>query len=383
MKKARKLRSITAITLWIYVFMLILWLASMFCITNAVAQNYYSALLQQSYDFSEYTAMAGHLDNLYDNKEINEKSKTVPGFVDYYMLEAIKSANGTYLNQSGQSNNAVNVLRGESIPLQTAIVFYDKDGKILHQSGDFVYFKYVGEDIWQAEKEESETSGYGWLDLGEKNRENDPYTLFRTMYGGTRSLYDIRALKITGFLDGAEIKPVSMSYVTETLIYQAVDSLQDSEDGDTLVTEDSGIFSVISDTDTSSVNSSEGTSETSIQYTISSLDHAGLFEWQQMFDNTAEVQNQDELITFYALYPEINIYDSGGKVVLYGPEYKNLLTALKDFGYPQYLINGYLYNSLKKNELSETVLFSSRTYRDLSNYDYDSEDPMPDPDFIC
>jgi len=360
MKKKRRIRSLAAITLALSAFVFMLWSVSMFCITIATAQNFYDRLLKQSTEFAEYARTVGRFDSLYDDEYTYGYKKTVPSIVDYRMLDAIKSTNRMSLSHPGQDNGGADVLRGEPVELQTAVIFYDRGGNILHESGDFVYFQYVTGDVWDAGEEESRLSGFAYLDLGGGESGDDPYSLFRTIYSGTRSLYDIRALRITGFLKGAEIKPVKMDYVTETLIRQALDKTEPTEH---YVGED-------------------GTEYYHHEYTVSGLVRAGSLEWQTMFDHTDQAADKEELVTVYALYPQMNVYDKGEGVKYRGAEYENLHALLSAVGYKEYAEKGYPLTGICKYGLDEIIVFDARAFRDLTNYSFEPEEPMPDPDFV-
>lgn len=360
MKTKKRLRSITAITLLLCVFASVLWAAAMFCITNAVAQNYYELLLQDSYNFADYATTAGWLDMLYSDDHVNEYMQSTPGYKERCMLDTLRYTNARNLASAGWENDSLNVLRDETIPMQTAVVFLDGDGKLLFDSGDYIYFQYVTQDVWQDEREEQETSGNAWIDLSVSGGDSDPYAFFRTMYSGVRSIRDIRVIRITGHMDGAEIKPVKMEYVTDTMIYQALDETEPD------------IYEVYAD----------GTEHIGYVYTVSGLDHTGLFEWETVFDNSATAENRDELVTVYAMYPEMNVYDAGDPVTFQGESCEDLLTLLSTTGYGLFAVAGGQIYASNEYRLDEIIILEARYFRDLRGYDFGSDEPMPELEFV-
>lgn len=355
--KKKRIKSMTAVTAMLCLFSFILWGASVFCITHAVAQNYYQMLLDESYGFADYATLCGRLSSLFEVDGTYEYKQTVPGYTEYCILEAIKGTNSPdfyankYLNYGSFS-----VFKDETIPMQSAVLFIDKDGNILHQSGDFIYFPYVTDEIWEEEREEQVTSGNGWINLAENTDGSDPYSFFRVMYNGVRSLYNICALRITGYMDGAEVIPLRIDYVTDDFVWQALDEKTPDE------------HEVYDD----------GTEYIRHTYTLSGLDHAGLFEWQTVFDETNTAENTDELLTIYAMYPQMNVYDAGDSVVYQDLEYESLYELLSTE--VDYIGNDL--SGMREYRLDETIVFAARAFRDLTSYDFTSDEPIPEPEFI-
>lgn len=364
--KNKKRNSLIAITLAISIFALLLWSISMFSITNAVAQNYYQLLLNDSNSFADYTALSGRLESLFDENGTYEYKNTMPGYTEYCMLDAIHGTNSKNLNFNANYttsisgwdyNDSLNVLKDDSVPMQTAVIFLDSDGNIIHHSGDFIYFRYVTDDVWEQEREEEVSSGDAWIDLSQ----DEDFPLFRSMYSGTKSIHDLRVLRITGRFKGANIKPMKIDYVTEGMIRNAVEQTEPDE----YEIYDNGDYSY------------------SYSYTVSGLDHAGLLEWQNILDDVASEENSnDGLITIYAMYPEANIYDPGNKVIHQGNEYENLYELLSTRGIELYNISGHDLYRYNKYRLEEVIVFAVRTFRDFTSYDFYSNEPLPDPEFV-
>ena len=96
--------------------------------------------------------------------------------------------------------------------MQTTVLFYDGEEKLLHKNDDFLYFWYATQEQWDAGEEKS-GQHCSWIDISEgKGAEDAPYTRFHVTCSGTRSLRDCRVLRITGSFDGTELKPATMDY---------------------------------------------------------------------------------------------------------------------------------------------------------------------------
>lgn len=351
MKTKKRPRSLTIITLALTAAIFMMWCAAMFCITDAVAQSYFELLVKDGNTFADTMMNAGGFHTFVDDRPRYESMKETPGYVEYLMLNTLRWSNSKSLSYSGIENGAINVMRDVDVPMRSAVMFCGANGNILHKNGDFIYFRYATENVWKAEKEEQTVSGYSWVDLGDGGGDTDPFSLFRVMYSGTRSLYDIRALRITGYMEGSEIIPVKMDYYTETLLRQALDKREPDEQG---VAED-------------------GSTYVSHTYTLSGLEREGILEWQSIFDNS-DVAERADLVTIYALNPDISIYDAGDSVHYQGAEYESLAALL------EYPIHGsdYFGSSSDSYGLMSTIMFGSRYFHDYTGWNA-SEDNLTPP----
>ncbi len=342
----KRIKSITAITITLVTFAILLWGLCMFCITNAVAHNYYDLMWNDCNKFADTNSMSTHLYYFYEDQELFKN----PSYRDYSILDGIRYANNTWLSSWG--HDSFNVMRNEIIPLQTAVILLDGDDNVVLDSGDYIYFHYVTPDIWEAENEERENSGNGFIHLDRESNESDsendkdPYILFRTMYNGVHSLYDIRTMRITGYWEGSEIKPVAIDYVTATLVYQALEKKESDEYED----------------------NQDSSTTTSYSYTLSSLDHDGLLEWQKVFDNRDKYnESHTELVTIYAFYPQMTVYDKGNPLTFEGTRYQNLMELLKSK-------NSDYINSFECS-LDQTTVLAGRYFYDKESLDTDNPKP--------
>jgi len=348
------MRSLTAITLVLSLFAFILWGASMFSMTVALAQELYHLLYWESKGFTDYVALCGGFNGLFDVDAYDKQH--IPNELDYRMLDAIRYNNSHSLSHAGRQNEGLRLLRDRSIPMETAVIFYDRDGNILHENGDFVYFRYASEADWNAGMEEYALQNFGFFSLGEGG-ENDPYARFRT-----NSLLDIRVLRITGTIDGAEIKPAAIYYLTGTAINRALEQTEPTE----------------------RYTDEDGNEAISRTYSISNLDRAGLLEWQTQFDHRANAARPEELVTIYAFHPDISVYRVGS-MEYQNEKYDSLLALTKVLSFPSWTgvspFDPGMYG-MSEYGLDRILHFSGYTYRDWSGLAMGSGETEPEPELI-
>lgn len=310
MKKKTPIRSMTAITWLLILSIMGSWLVSMVTLTVVTAQEIYDGLYAQSQSFADSVSQYGLLPQFYDDDAGRYGYQYErPDFLEYLVLRTIGMyASTSTSHPSGGNYDSYNHSTGEerhklirdiSFPMETAVLFYDADGNLLHGSeSDIMYFNYYTQEEWDTGMDTTSGLHYGWIDISEgkeKGYPNDPYLRFRTMYAGTHSLYDIKAIRVTGYFEGTRLVPVVMHYVTESLIQPIVEN-----------------------------DSQFSTGPNSYSYIVSDVDRTGKLEWQLQFDRSAEYEGKD-LVTVYLDRPEMWDYES--KSLTYdGKEYESLAT---------------------------------------------------------
>lgn len=378
MKRKNPPPSLRAFTLRLGAMLLVLWLLCMGTFTYGTAQYTMRQLCEGGYDFSETVGMYGQLNSLYDNfdDEFWNKQRSRPGRIEYAMLHGIASAGFGVNSPKGYYYGAVipSIYDSENIRCQTAVMILDPEGGVIHQSGDFVYFYYSTEETWK--QGEMTDDGYGWLDLSDET--DTRYDIFRSMYAGTRSLYDIRVLRLTGYFDGSRFEPTAMAFMTDSSYYQALEKIAPEpgiEPDGSVTVEESEDGKSITVTVTGGCTAYDGS------YTESQLDMLGAVEWEVRFDDGQTFLEKD-LVTIYATSPEISIYEPGGKVRYQGTEeHESLLALLHTMDGYQDSGSARFYGGASKFSLFDSVIFSSYKYYDLSDYDLTANDPFPDADF--
>lgn len=349
-KEQKKPRTLMAISLRLGAFILALWLVCMAALTLGTTQYVFKDLTTQGIDLAEYVCMAGGFDFLYSSDAI-EGRRQIPGIVEYSMNEAIRFGNvsvgpPSYDGYPGlDSSKLLNIFRNDWAKCETAVLFLDRNGQIVRQSGDFVYFWYMSEDDWNAGSDV--TKAAGWIDLGDGT--DTRYDILRNMYAETHSLFSLSVLRLTGYFDGSRFEPLAMALMTEAAVHQAIDSMTPSVDQSD--TEDAGGEIVVE-----------------VEYTYSGLDAMRLIEWDIRFDHTAEAEPGQELVTIYALHPDISVYEPDGPVHYQGAEEReSLLALLSTMG--GYIDSGreQIYGGASKFDLWDLVVFSSRSIYDRTD----------------
>ena len=350
-KEKKSIRSTTAVSLLLIISIMGTWLVSMGTLTIVTAQEIYDGLYEQSQSYAESVSRYGLLSEFYDDDTSRYGYQYErPDYLEYQMLRTIGNnisashySGGyydTYDHATGEERHKL--IRDIHYPMETAVLFYDADGNLLHSSeSDIMYFDYYTQEEWDAGMDTTSGLHYGWIDMSEgKNAENwedDPYLRFRTMYAGTHSLYDIKAMRVTGYFEGTKLVPVVMHYITETLIWPIVESDEQFSTG-----------------------------PNSYSYIVSDVDRTGKLEWQLQFDRSAEYEGKD-LVTVYLNRPEMWDYES--RPLMYdGKEYESLaaLTEAVDLS----LNNNWNYRDNSIFTLNELLVFGRWAGSDFSNKTY-------------
>lgn len=341
----RPIHALTAISLRLGAFILVLWLVCMAALTVGTAQYVFKDLTGQGFDLAEYACRAGGFDFLYSSDAIEGRCQ-IPGIVDYSINEAIRHSNAS-VGPPGYPGiqEGLNIFRDDWAECETAVLFLDRNGQTVRQSGDFAYFWYMIEDDWNAESDI--TTAAGWIDLG--GGADNRYDILRNMYLDTHSVFRIPALRLTGYFDGSRFEPLAMALMTDSALQHAIDSI--SPDPEEIIG-----WSNIDDT----VGSSSWEYEYEVSYTYSGLDAMGLIEWDVCFDHTAEAEPGQELVIIYAEHLNMSVYEPEGPIRYQGTEHESLL-ALMGSIVDSYAEQGResFYNGASKFDLWDLIVFSS------------------------
>lgn len=317
-----------------------LWLLFSLCLTVVTAQEIYDALYEQSYAYAASISQSGSLPEFYDPSSVRYGYQYErPDFFEYELLLAMGRKLSASYHTIGHydTGDRDKLIRNISYPLETAILLYDAKGDLLHSSADdILYFPYCTQEEWQAGMDAVFGPRYGWIDISQgKNADwkEDPYRRFRTIYAGVHNLEDLAALRVTGYFEGTELKPVVMHYVTESLIWNVV--------------EEDNRFSL-----------EGGTSS----FLLSQLDKAELLDWQLQFDHS-DAYEKDSLVTVYITYPEM--WSSSDDPLTYGEQpYENLAALTQALDLP--FESTAEYYSHSRFSLTELLLFDHRSFPALS-----------------
>jgi signal transduction histidine kinase len=100
------------------------------------------------------------------------------------------------------------------------------------------------------------------------------------------------------------------------------------------------------------------------------------------FDNTAQADPTQELVTIYARWPEMTLYEPNDSVRYQTvEEHENLLDLLKTMGYYQDKGRDTFYSGASQFDLWNMIVFSSCGIYDLRDYDSASGEPFPDAEY--
>lgn len=344
--------ALTAISVRLGILLLVIWLACMGCITLVTALFVSEEIDDRGVKFSEYVYQVGKFDYLYSKDSVIASRREIPGVTVYSMNEAITESSASIVAPSYVSYPEsilppwLNLLDGGS-RCETVVLFADEKGDSLRQSGDFLYFGYLTEEAWA---DGSDAAGaYGWIDL--EGAPDGRYQFLYEMQEASFSLWDLAGLRLTGYFKDSQFVPLAMDILQREAYHDALDiAYPQGADGDTP------------------------------QYTVSQMDAMGLLRWEKGFDDTASANR--ELVTIYATDPALGRYTPQGSVTdRNGNEYENLLTLLQKTvkeGASQW---SWIDSDHSQFKLWDMVVFSSTDVRDMSRYDTNSGDPLPEPEF--
>ncbi|HJC48091.1 MAG TPA: hypothetical protein IAA04_08575 [Candidatus Lachnoclostridium pullistercoris] len=355
MKERKKPGVLRAVSIRAGVWVSALWLLCMGCFTYGTAQYVFLELRDKGLGFSEY---AGRKLDYYSGQEVLSEKRREPGIMEYAMRDAMAlsgvGVRAPYSADRSGENILSGLYRDTFQACQTAVMFLDREGNVICQSGDYVYFPYVTEETWEAGRENGGGDGYGWIDLSDGADER--FDFLRAGYQGNAVLYDHMAYRLTGYFDGSRFEPLAFAFADRDTYAEALAAAEDRTAGPAL----------------SGLSKSENS--------LSALDRAGLLEWKIPYDHTFQAEPGQELTTIYALYPRMSIYEKGGTVRYQGKEYENLSALLESvksrFDSDQ---SGSL-EEASQFDLWNMIVFSQVRYQDAADYDGSLGEPFPEAD---
>lgn len=352
MKERKKVRSLTAVTWLLGLSLGLLWLVSMVLLTLVTAQEVYDRLYLESGKFQTKVIDWCRLERFYDEgSTLSER----PDLLENNVLDAIDTFSRRSVSSRGYygigsyDRDRTKLIRDINYPMETAVLFYDGRGNLLHSSSDdIMYFGYFTQEEWEAGVDSGSAPHYGWMDVSEGKDgdwQEDPWLRFRNgPY--TPSLKSYPLLRVTGYFEGSELKPVVLHYVGEPQLWHAV--------------EEAGGYAG----------------------SYSELDRKELFEWELQFDRSGEYQDRD-LVTVYVDQPRMWDYE-GVPLTYQETEYESLaqLAEVLDIpaggaAVPQWGDHLFGLGVFAPNEL---LVFGGYRYTDDEGFDY-STGELPEADF--
>ena len=357
MKERKQAGVLRAVTIRAGAWVLALWLLCMGCFTYGTAQYVFLELRDKGLTFSENAGRI--LDDYYSDQEMLAEKKRQSGAMEYAMLDAMALSRVGVRAPDSEGWSGEKTLPGPYRNIveacQTAVMFFDREGNVVHQSGDYVYFPYVTEETWNAGRENRGIDGYGWIDLSDEGDER--FDFLRDEYQGNAVLYDDMAYRLTGYFEGSRFEPLAFAFADQDAYVEAVTAAED------------GISEPAFGDQQKSENS------------LSALDRAGLLSWEIPYDHTSQGEPGQEMTTIYALYPRMSIYEKGGMVRFQGEEYENLSALLESV---KGRFSGDQSGSpadASQFDLWNTVVFSENRYYDAADYDGRTGEPFQEADY--
>lgn len=289
-KQKKRIPSLRAVSLSLGGFLLLLWLVFAVSLTICVAQNLFDLLAGEGEEFAEY---AGRWAD--PGRSFPELEARTPGYLEYEMLETLDFTNTYSWRSSGlyqyEGGWGISLLRDVSIPVQTAVIFEDRNGNVIQTNGDFLSFGYITQETCQAEGLDATPDAYGWIDLSD--RDDPRYETFREDYDSSFGFLsgDYLYLRITGTMDGNRMEPVGMDCITWGARSRATDQAGP----------------------TRTYTDSDGALVEEYDYSTDELMERGLLEWETIFGGTGAAGG--ELVTIYVVSNmTMNVYDPGDPV---------------------------------------------------------------------
>ncbi len=276
--KHRSVRSLTAVTLLLSAAMLLYWGLNMAALTWVTAEEIYHRCRSFSEGFADWAAKACSLPAFYDPALAEQgrlwRQYEHPGDLAFEIQSGLHSLPEFTL----PSRYSTSILTENSITPETAVLFLDGEGKLLYGGRDVVFFPfYAPEEAWTTNAANPQEMSGGWVDLGREG-EGDPFARLREIYRRDGTLrFEVETLRISGYLEGTEIRPAAMAMLTQEAFSRGAQRWQEEK--------------------------GEGFRDA---YFVDDLDRAGYLEWEQLFGD-AGAEAGVELTTIYASFPEMNV----------------------------------------------------------------------------
>lgn len=147
-------KNLKKITLWVCIATLLLWFVCMTTMTLLV-RNLYAQQLKESMERNTDRLIHGSwLEEYYDGTRVFG----LPGEADQRMFEVM-----SFVESLGVGLSMFGDQGGIRVEPDTAVVFCDPEGKVIHYDCDTLYFQYYTEESWKSG--EVNIDGWGWMTL--------------------------------------------------------------------------------------------------------------------------------------------------------------------------------------------------------------------------
>ena len=295
LRRGRRMSAQRAIPLLLSALLLVLWAASMFCLTavdaefaadREVREHAHRATWIAEHVYADDT---GHLDEGWIGGGANG--------LRYRLWQAADTAsayqgNTSLSNVAGESSF---VSRESADHTAAATAVFTGEGELIAASWqDYFYFEYMTEEEWAAGQERSANKARALFDrekLTEAGQEMvDHGRLFYPAW------YDIAGLRLTGVFDGTELKPVRIEGIRDADLREALDEHE--------------------------VHS----------YTLSWAAETFDLPWTTLYEDMEAAAPGEELVTLYSDYADLCLSPVSPSFTYDGTTYADLSELLRSIG---------------------------------------------------
>ncbi|MBR6812728.1 MAG: HAMP domain-containing histidine kinase [Oscillospiraceae bacterium] len=182
----------------------------MVCFTTICAWDVYNDLKNIGTGFSENTVTSTDLYRLFYHEESSNYGAQYekPDFFENRIFNAIDNFTITELYMGA---NSPLFHKGVYLPVESAVLFYDAEGELIHGSFDNVmYFSYCS-GIGAAYEEDD--THYGWMDLSPWKNDKG---LYRQLSQACDNPYS-NVIRVSGYFEGTQLKPVTMHLLNTSI----------------------------------------------------------------------------------------------------------------------------------------------------------------------
>ena len=336
--KRKEISSLTVATLFCSLYIMILWVGSMYFATGKVAKVHYQNVLRAVDEYEELVEEYFRCGDEFvffgedSSQIISQEDKMQEGYREYLMSH-MANLTDEVIRHHFLEHDYEEVEKSEwrwKYPTQSAVVFYDNQDHVISNSGIQVVFEYLTEDEWKY-KQDTENSRYGWIDVQDK----EELSFFEKEL---RCLSGLRALRMTGYFEGVKFYPVSVDYAPEF----------------------------------------KGQKWNVIQ----AAEQEGTLEWINVYAKESKDELDKKLVTIYAVNPGMLGYESGGTIT--SSRYGNHENILK-LAYAANLngLRGDVVKNYNEVSLKQIILYDVKPfYDDLNGYESSEETTNIKPEFI-
>ena len=303
--KSKKMKSTIAMGIITALILFIIYYLFYISVTNLTAQNQYQIIKEKEFSLVENILDTANIEAGFDTSNATALSNR-PGYEEYTMLKIMKEISEKItLDEYEIPVGSMQMSNPEKTDIETAALFQDASGNVLFHSGDYIFFPYTTEELW--EHGEDQNIGYAYINLNDIDnglrdwfakswlltQESDEFhvrdawirhfgrpnwqeELAKEIEAKDTSKVQIRKMKITGQIQDAKIIPSRIDVLTEgSMIKHGINYNQ-----------------------------------------ILTQDLTNSIPWERIYESPSS--DSDTLITIYASDPEITFY----------PQENDLLTVL-------------------------------------------------------